>query len=223
MQPQSKFCAICRNRFVAMTFSLCACMMWVAQAHSQTGPSNCGPIANHFGPFDYRTQRDTLRSVENAHFKPEVESLITGVTGSIGADIDYLLHVSPNHHRALIAIVRLAEKMKTPQPQGVPFTVECYFDRAIRFKPDDTVVRVLYAQFLTKGGRKNDALQQLEAGVLYAKDNAFSHYNIGLAYFDLGQFDKALAQAHKAGALGFERTELADRLKGINKWQDPAN
>lgn len=224
MKPQSRFLAIFRNRFVALMVALCASTIWGVHAHAQGAPNNCGSIANHYGPFDYRTQRDKLKIVEEFHFTPEVEALIRGNTASNpGPDIAYTLHTSPNHVRALMALVRLGEKMKTPQPPGVAFPIECYFDRAIRFEPDDTVVRILYAQFLNKHDRTGEALQQLDIAVSYAKDNAFSHYNIGLAYFDLRQFDKALAQAHKAAALGFERTELSDLLKGVNKWQEPAN
>ena len=58
--------------------------------------------------------------------------------------------------------VALCERKKTPQPHGAKFTVECYFDRAVRFAPDDTVVRVLYATFLAKAGREAAAVVQLE-------------------------------------------------------------
>jgi len=223
MPAQSKFIAVSRERVLALMFVLFASTMWTTQAHSQGDSNSCGHISNDYGPFDYRTQRDKLKIVEEYHLTPEVEALIKGHTGTIAADLAYTLHTSPNHHRALMAMVRLTEKLKDPQPRGMPFPVECYFDRAIRFVPDDTVVRILYAQFLTKRGRTSEALKQLEAAVFYAKDKAFSHYNIGLAYFDLKEYDKALAQAHKALELGFDRTELADQLKRVNKWQEPVN
>ncbi len=224
MKPQPRFLAIFSNRFVALMFVLYASTIWAGHAHAQGAPNSCGSIANHYGPFDYRTHRDQLKIVEEYHFTPEVEALIRGHTASNpGPDIAYTLHTSPNHVRALMALVRLGDKMKTTQPAGVAYPVECYFDRAIRFAPDDTVVRILYAQFLSKHDRTGEALKQLEVAVSYAKDNGFSHYNIGLAYFDLKQYDKALAQAHKAAALGFERTELPDLLKGVNKWHEPAN
>src|SRR4051812_47506028 len=61
----------------------------------------CGSLANPYGPFDYRTSKDKLDIVEGAHFTPDVETLRSGSTGSLGADIDYTLRTSPNHHRAL--------------------------------------------------------------------------------------------------------------------------
>lgn len=221
MRARFRLFTISFNHFVLFLLVLCAGAMWSTQARSQVDPNTCGPITNHYGPFDYRTQKASLKIVEEYHFTPEVEALIRGKSGYLDSDIAYTLHTSPNHHRALIALTRLAERLKTTQPAHLVRPVECYFERAIRFRADDTVVRILYAQFLTKGGRKDEALYQLDTAVTYAKDKAFSHYNIGLAYFDMGQFDKALAQAHTATALGFDRTALADQLKGVNKWQEP--
>jgi tetratricopeptide (TPR) repeat protein len=195
--------------------------MWSSQAHSQVNASICGPLKNHYGPFDYRTQKGSLAIVEEYHFTPVVEALIRGESGYLDQDIAYTLHTSPNHHRALMALARLADRQKPAQLSHLTRPVECYFERAIRFKADDTVVRILYAQFLTKGGRKDEALYQLDTAITQANDNAFSHYNIGLAYFDLGLYDKALAQAHTATALGFDQTALADQLKAANKWQEP--
>ena len=35
------------------------------------------------------------------------------------------------------------------------------------------------------------------------------------------EFDKALAQAHKALELGFDRPTLKGRLQAANKWEEP--
>lgn len=192
--------------------------------HAQGDPNSCGSLVNGYGPYDYRTQRIKLEVVERAHFTPKIEALIQGRLSTLLAqDIAYTLHTSPNHHRALISLVRLGERFKSPQPQGLTRPIECYFDRAIRFTPDDTVVLVLYARFLIKHKRIAEAVHQLEAAILHANDNPLSHYNIGLAFFDSGQYDNALVQAHKALALGLESTELTDLLKAANKWREPAN
>ena len=42
--------------------------------------------------------------------------------------------------------------------------------------------------------------------------------NIGLHYFDMKNYGKALIQAHKAMALGFVQTELKDQLRSVGKW-----
>ncbi|WP_210544206.1 tetratricopeptide repeat protein [Rhodoferax sp. PAMC 29310] len=210
------------RRLFACAVALFSLALTGQRLHAQENSSNCGSIQNHYGPFDYRTQRDQLEVVERYHFTPVIAALIQ-IRGNtnLSQDIAYTLHTSPNHHRALMALVRLGERMKTPQPVGLVRPIECYFDRAIRFAPDDTLVRVLYSQFLTKQSRKVEAIGQLDTAVVVAKDNGFSHFNIGLAFFDMGEYEKALKQAHKAAELGFNREELADQLRGANKWQDP--
>ena len=193
-------------------------------ALGQTPVGGCGSLTNHYGPFDYRTERTgRLRIVEGAHFTPEVEAVIRGHTSAyVGDDLSFTLRTSPNHHRALLAAVRLGERTKSPQPPHLEFSIECYFDRAIRFQPDDTVVRSLYAQYLGKSGRAAEAAKQLQTATALAKDNPLTHYNIGLVYFELKDYDHALAQAHKAAELGYVRPELPDRLKQVGKWQEPS-
>lgn len=188
---------------------------------AQQASSVCGDLWNAYGPFDYRTDRHRLSIVERFHFTPEVEALIRGKSGHIGGDLDYTLRAFPNHHRALIAMMRYGEKLASPKPPRAGYTIDCYFDRALRFRPDDHIVRVIFAGHLAKSGREAQAVQQLTAATTAAKDNPLSHYNIGLVYFDIKQYDKALVQAHKALELGFPRTELKSQLKSIGRWVDP--
>ena len=193
-------------------------------AAAQAQESNCGSLANHYGPFDYRTQRNKILVVEQFHFTPSVEALTRGAsTTKLGADISYLLNTSPNHHRGLVALMRLAEREKSTHAKHMRYSVECYFDRAIRFQKNDTTVRMLYAQYLYKQKRKPESLAQLQVATTLANDNAFTNYNIGLVYFELGEYDLARAQAHKAAALGFDQPELENLLKGKNQWKEPAN
>ncbi len=208
--------ALCLRIVIGVAFAL------PAAAATQAQESACGPLTNHYGPFDYRTQRDKIKVAEDYHFTPEVEALIRGKSGtSIAADISYVLAVSPNHHRALNAATKLAEQMKTPQPPRLRYSVDCYYDRAIRFAKNDNVVRVLYALYLHKQRKPEMALHQLSIATEFAGDNPLSQYNIGLAYFELGQLDLALTQAHKARSLGFDVTPLADLLRQKNAWKDP--
>ena len=193
-------------------------------AWAQSGVSGCGSLDNAYGPYDYRTDLDKLPIVLGAHFTPAVEALVRGTTSSRpGGDIDYTLRAIPNNPRALIAMMRLGEKEKTPQPSGSRYSVECWFDRAVRFRPDDVIVRMIYSTYLNKQGRLADATSQLKIATTYAKDDAFAHYNIGLHYFDLKNYDQALAEAHKAIALGFTQTALRDKLQSVGKWTEPTN
>ena len=193
-------------------------------ALAQSGNGACGSLKASYGPYDYRTDRDKLPIVEGAHFTAEVEALIRGTTSRLpGGDIAYTLRAIPNNHRALLAMMRLGEKEKTPQPSGSTYTIECWFERAVLFRPDDGIVRMIYSSYLNSKGRSPDATRQLEIANNYAKDSAFTHYNIGLHYFDMKNYDKALDQAHKAIELGFPQTVLRDKLQAVGKWSEPPN
>ena len=191
---------------------------------AQTGAAACGSLENHYGPYDFRTDKPMLPIVERAHFTPAVEALIRGTTSSLGPgdDLNYTLTAFPNHHRALVSVMNYGEKLKTARLRDLPMTVECYFDRAVRFRPDDSVARMIYATFLVKNKREADANKQLEQVALAARDNAFTFYNMGLIYFDMKNHDKALEMAHKAYGLGFGRTDLRDQLKKVGKWVEAA-
>jgi len=192
-------------------------------AVAQTGVNTCGGLTNHYGPFDYRTSNLELRErIEKFHFTPQVESLIKGQSGfKIGPDLNYTLRVFPNHPRALLSLMRYGEKLKSPQPQDVPLPIDCYFERALRFQPDDTTVRMIHATFLSANGRAPEALAELNKVITTAPDNPFTQYNVGLIYLDMKEYDKALVQAHKAIVQGFPQTGLRDKLAAVGKWQAP--
>jgi tetratricopeptide (TPR) repeat protein len=193
-----------------------------AEVAAQQEGTVCGELrGSHYGPYDYRTQRDKLLIVEQYHFTPSVENLIHGESGSLGNELSYTLNTSPNHHRALVAMMRLAERTKTPQVQGATYSVECYFNRALRFAPDDTIARALYATFLLKANRAAEATAQLDRATYYAGDDPFAHYNIGLIYLDLKRYDRALREAHRAQELGFPKMDLSNALKAAGRWTEP--
>lgn len=197
----------------------------LAQANPREPGSSCSEMLNNtYGPFDYRgTTPQQRQLVESAHFTPLVESLRRGHTGeNPTGDIEYTLAVYPNHHRALVSMSRLAEKGKADPPKMGTLTVECWYERALRFRTDDPVVRMLYSDFLIRHKRVNEALAQLDYVVSKPQDNPVTGYNAGRLYLLAQAYDKALAQAHRAMAEGLKRTDLQDGLKAVGKWREPA-
>lgn len=196
------------------------CLLALPGARAQS-PSACGSLANAYGPFDYRTERyGKLHVVEAYHLTPEVESLLKGHTGTIEQDLDYTLRASPNHHRALAALSRLALRSNGVLPK-MPRSVDCYFDRAMRFQPTDHMPPLLYAGYLTQLGRTEPAIKLIKQVVAMPEVWGLTHFNAGLMFFDLKAYDLALEQAHLAMAKGMERPDLRDRLKAVGQWRDP--
>lgn len=201
-------------------------------ASAQGLPDGCGSLSQSWGPFDYRPERyipeTTYRShaallaiVEHAHFTPDVENLIRGKTGTLpGGDLSYTLGVFPNHHRALIAISTLAIKLKSPQPPEMRFSVDCYFHRAMAFRPDDAMVRMVYANYLIQLGQKSSAEQQIDAVAATNPDGPLTQRNLALLYLDAKSYDKSLQFAHKAAAAGLNIDLIKSKLQQVGQWKD---
>lgn len=182
----------------------------------------CGTFqqTGRLDPQDYRKPDRRLQLVEEFHFGPASEALVRPMQrgGTFGGDIDYTLWGYPNHHRALVSLVRLGERLKTDKPPGAQFTIDCYFRRALRFTPDDLIVRMIYANYLGSVRRRDDAMRQLAFVTSNAGENAFTHYNAGLAYLQLGAWEEARAQAKQAREMGFPLPNLIDGLRRVGRW-----
>lgn len=183
----------------------------------------CGNLQNAYGPYDYRSDKDKLGIVEQFHLTSNVITLTSAQSaGFVGGDLDYTLRAFPNHHVALNAMARLGDKEKSPRPKGANFSVECYFQRALRFRNDDAIVKTIYASYLAKHGKRSEALNQLIEAAQLSEENANVIYNTGLIYFDLKEYERSLSYAHQAYRLGFPLPGLRDKLKKAGKWREPA-
>jgi len=218
----SRSLAHARHAVLALALAALPLAALAAFPRPAPSPEGCGETHNTYGPFDYRSAHPTQRSiVEIAHFTRGVETLTRGATGPFGNDIGYTLAVFPNHPRAILSMERLADRQKADQPQGADMTIECYFVRGMNFVPDDLVFRMLYVNFLIRRNRFDDARRFLDYVVSQAEDSALTHFNAGMLYLDMKDYDKALVQAHRVMALGMTRTELRDRLSAAGHWKEP--
>jgi tetratricopeptide (TPR) repeat protein len=181
----------------------------------------CAPFNWEFERLDFRAEKDQrrIRAVQNHHFNADVENLIRGMTtNSAGGDIDFLVRHSPNHHRGLAALVRLALKDKTPRPVGVKIPVECYLLRALEFAPTDAEVHKIYGTYLSRLGRNAEALARYEAAEKLSPDDPVIAYNMGLLLAEKRDFEQARLYAKKAYAGGVELPGLRDKLARQGQW-----
>lgn len=183
---------------------------------------DCPAYVKHNPGGDYSTpdDRQGLSVVENYHFTPDVERLVRGASGPLGADIGYTLEHFPNHPRALSAMSRLALRDKNRKPHGAHYTVECFFDRALGFRPDDARVHSLYGAYLLAVGQADTALEHLEESARLDPNNPTAHYNLGLLYVKKKDYDKARASAQKAYGMGFPLPGLKNKLTAAGEWRD---
>lgn len=183
--------------------------------------TDCPPFNNTVTGGDYTNpeHRDRLSVVERFHFTPQVERLEKGQSGYIGGDIGYTLEHFANHHRALTSLSRLALREKSSRPLGTKYSIECYFHRAIRFRPDDGKVRAIFGGYLLALGDEDAALAQLQEAARLEPQSAANHYNLGLIYFRLKQYVPAREAAKLAYDLGFPLPGLKNKLAAAGQWE----
>ena len=171
--------------------------------------------------LDFTAPKDRLRisQIEGHHFDANTENLIRGLTGSVGGDIDFLVRYSPNHHRGLAALVRLALRDKTPQPRLVKIPVECYLLRGLEFKPDDAEVLKIYGTYLARLNRDEEALAKFEEAEKLVPEDPVVAYNLGLLLTEKREFDRARSYAKKAYAAGLPFPGLRDKLARQGQWR----
>ncbi|MHA4871524.1 tetratricopeptide repeat protein [Duganella sp. PWIR1] len=189
---------------------------------SARAADDCPAYVKHDPGGDYTNPEDRqgLAVVENFHFTQNVERLIRGASGALGADISYTLEHFPNHHRALAAMSRLALRDKNRKPPGARYTIECFFDRALRYRPDDARVHALFGAYLLALGQTDAALEQLEHSARLEPENPTAHYNLGLLYLKKKDYDKARSSAQKAYGMGFPLPGLKNKLTAAGEWRD---
>lgn len=211
-------------QILAMLGKWCRIGLFVAATPvlAQQAQYDCLDFTDAFGPFDYRTATAEQKLlVEGAHFTRGVESLITPKSSIyFGADIDYTLRAFPNHPRALMAMVRLSAREKREKPNGARYTIDCYFDRALQFAPDDPNVRLVYGIYLLRKDDARGAVQQMEQAQERGLKDPNLDYNLGLAYLELGDYEKSLDHAKRAYAMGYPLPWLRDKLKAGGHWKE---
>lgn len=202
-----------------------ALIVLAASGELHAANNYCGDLQNAYGPFDYRRRSDftdNFHLVESAHFTADVENGVKGNTSTIGADLDYTLRAIPNHHRALTSLARVALRDKAVQVVGMHYPVECWFNRAERFAPDDGSVYAAHAGYLYSMGKTDKAFELYKQAAVLEPDNSTINYNLGLAYFNKHDYAHARAYAKKAYAAGFPLAGLKNKLRAAGKWDDAA-
>ena len=213
--------------WMAMLVGLVAVALLVPSAQAQV-INTCGKLKNAYGPYDYTNPthfRERLPIVEAHHYDIGVQMLKGQTNRSNGAwnihnDLDYTLRAFPNHHRALYTMIRYQlERVQAQGSPGMRYSPECYFDRAMRWRPKDATVRMIYGLYLHKIGKPEEALARYDEALTMAPDSAEIHYNIGLLYATRKEYDRALEHAHKAYELGHPLPGLRNKLKRAGAWQ----
>lgn len=173
------------------------------------------------GPFDSRDPKyhDLMTlNVEVHHFNKHVEYLRYGQSSVWpAADIDYVLRMFPNHHRALASMLNLSTRVGETT-NGATKPIRCYFEHAAQFAPDDPQVRLINGIYLLRKDMLDQAIGELKEADRLRPDDGNILYNLGLAYFDKQDFEKARMYAKRAETLGISLPGLKNKLVKAGQW-----
>lgn len=218
--------------FAALT--LCAFNAWADVAPwvgSTLNGAPCNGGGQGYGPYDYSRRAFidpyNLNIVEGAHFTPEVEGLIRGNRGTLEGDLNYTLRAWPNHHRALLSIIKFQINVNNKiqiGPNGkldkLATPPECYLQRAMHFSPEDAVVYSLYGHYLRKMGRLEDAVKYYEKALKLEPENAKFAYSFSLLLIDLKRYEEAVKYAKVAYQRKNTPKGLRQKLEKLGVWNE---
>lgn len=206
--------------------SLLFVMAEVALANADDYDPDCLPlrIEGKHGPFDYRhATKSEKKLVEGVHFdehyqaykigKKKFKKKHDGIIETPAAGFGYTLWAFPNHYMALAAVEDLGAKQKSEKLDGLPLRVHCYFQRAVKFVPNDGIVRALYAYYLARRNEPMKAENQITEAINLQPDNMNIRVYVATAYMEMGKPEKAIEHAKAAYASGYPFPGLKQRIE----------
>lgn len=226
----SKAFIVCRLATVVLATTLTHTNAF-AQVNATMDP-DCGQLRSRgqYGPYDYRTATPEQKEmVEFPHFDAEWAGYLAGkntilaaggMTSPVAGGLDYTLRAFPNHHRALLAMDKVAFRMKQERPNGAKFRVACYFQRAIVFAPDDGLVRAIYGAYFALRGKAESAKEQLDIANDLAPENLNVQSQIAWSLMEIQDWVGAEKHAKLAYKYGYPLPGLRDKLKKSGHWAD---
>lgn len=215
-----------RPRFVALSAALAATLICAtgfaagavqkpAVAADDELPCNTGVIPGiHIN--DYRTRAAGTQStwdagdVKRNHLDPAMAAMRQGnYSRGVKADLSFVMSSWPNYYPVLEALITY--DLGGGKTYDFP-TTRCFLERARTIFPDDVKVRLLEGYYFWKKNDKDRAISSYEDALALDPDASDAHYNLGLVYLEMNQYDKAREHAKAAYAAGYPLTGLKNRL-----------
>ena len=156
----------------------------------------------------------------NNHLRDGRARLATGDYNSAKSEFEFVLNYVPNDPQALSGLSEVCVRWKLPACDSA---MEQWFQRAIVRNPGASPSYVVQALFLHRKNKLEEAVKVYKQAIELAPDSINAHYNIGLAYTDLKQYDLANQHAQKSYALGVSLPGLRARLEKAGKWNPNAS
>ena len=171
------------------------------------------------GNRDYYTARsandiELLTAVEKYHLQLSYDELSAKRYEAALGDAKFILHYFPNHPKALMLLAAICNRWQSPDCNP-----DEWFEKAVSRNPAVSETHVMYAIYLHRTKRFDAAVKSYKQALEIDPMSLNAHYNLGLAYVDLKQYELANQHAQKSYALGAPFPGLREKLKRVGAWK----
>jgi tetratricopeptide (TPR) repeat protein len=180
-----------------------------------------GAFAQGGGGYDYYAPRTDsaevtrLNNVEGYHLAPGQTKMARREYYYAQQEFEFILHYYPNHPKGLALLSELCQKYGDKRCDAA---ADARFDQAIKLNPQIGQTYLLYGIHLHRKRQLDEAVKAYRRAVELAPSSVSAHYNLGLAYVDLKQYDLANQHAQKSYQLGAYTPGLRNKLEKVGKW-----
>ena len=174
---------------------------------------------DYYAPRRTQVEIELFNNVQSHHLPLGRDRTASGDYEAALKEFGFILYYYPNHTPALAGLSELCLKWKSPKCDVVADNI---YSKAIARNPEAAQSYVVYAMHLHRKNKLDDAVKSYKRAVELAPNSVNAHYNLGLAYTDLKQYDQANLHAQKSYSLGVTLPGLRTRLEKVGKWNPGA-
>ena len=186
-----------------MAFLLLDSLPTFAQEHAR----------DYYAPRTAKNEIQLYNNVMGHHFNQGQKELADRRYHAALAHYEFILRYYPNQPQVLGLLSELCMKWKSPKCDA-----DGWFQRAIERNPNAAPTYLANGIHLHKNERIKEAAEAYLRAAELAPDSINAHYNLGLVYIDLKQYDLANQHAQKSYQLGASLPGLRNRLERLSKW-----
>lgn len=177
------------------------------------------PVLAQEGNRDYYAPRgpadtELLTAVEKYHLQPGYEKMSKKHYAAAFGDAKFMLHYFPNHPKALMLLFDVCSRWQSPTCNP-----DDWLDKAVSVNPSSSATHVIYGMHLHRTRRFEAAVKAYQQALEIDPNSLNAHYNLGLTYVEMKQYELANQHAQKSYALGAPFSGLRDRLKRAGFWK----
>ena len=168
---------------------------------------------DYYAPRTNNEQITLLKNVESYHLGPGQAKMAKRAYPSALQEFEFILRYFPNHPQALSLLSELCRQW----PER-PCDADEWFEKAINRNPNVSHTYLVYGIHLHRKKQLKEAVDAYRRAIEITPNSMNTHYNLGLAYADLQQYDLANQHAQRAYQLGAYTPGLRNKLEAVGKW-----